>query len=192
MTNIKYLLLFFSVLVSLAGCGDIKKPESEVSLRKDIDLSNISRLAVLPFGYLTGGEYSARRVREIFISELISSSKFDVVDRDIVDATLREMAIDYENSLDRSVLNILAKKLEVNAFMSGTVNRVEGRGWGRPPYQEISLTLTLIDAETAKVLWRSTAYRNAYSDSRVFTVDPKRKIEITRKLLQDMIFSIPK
>lgn len=188
----KNLLIVLTALIFISGC-DVKKPaESAVFLREDLDLSSITRVAVLPFDYLTGGKFNARRVQEIFISELIASNKFEVVDKGTVDATLRQMAIKTGNPLTGSVLKILAKKLEVNAFLSGTVNKVEGRGWGPPPYPEISLTLHLIDADTAKVIWRSTAYRNAYSDNRMFNLDPKIKFEVTRKLLRDMIGAIPK
>lgn len=95
----------------MAGCSsNIKQANTAIFLRDDLDLSNISRVAVLPFGYLTGGEANAKRVREICIKELVASGRFDVVDKDTVDATLRDMAFHTKSSLDKSVLNILAKK----------------------------------------------------------------------------------
>jgi len=189
----KYLLVLLASVIILAGCNrNIKQPESKIFLREDLDLSHISRIAVLPFVNVTGGELNAQRMRDIFITKLRASDKFEVVDKDLVDSTLREMTVDFGDSLDKSVLKILAKKLEVNGFMTLTMNRIEGRGWGPPPYPEISLTLHLIDAETALVLWHSTAYRNAYSDSRGLKLDTKNKLEITLKLVQNMIESIPK
>lgn len=185
------LLLLLTTFLLMAGC-DIKQPESAIFLRNDLDLSAVSRIAVLPFENLTGIEYNARRMREIFITELLASGKFAVVDREIVDATLREITNTTGKSPDAPVLKILAKKLEVNAFLIGTMNKIEGRAWGEPRYPEISFTLHLIEGESARLLWRSTAYRNAYSENRVLKVDPKGTFEITRKLMQDMIASIPK
>lgn len=185
------LLLLLATCILIAGC-DIKQPESAIFLRNDLDLSAVSRVAVLPFENQTGIEYNARRMREIFITELLASGKFEVVDRETVDAALSEITKGTGKSPDAPVLKILAKKLEVNAFLTGTMNKVEGRAWGEPRYPEISFTLHLIDAETARLLWRSTAYRNAYSDNRLLKVEPKGTFEITRKLLQDMIASIPK
>lgn len=175
----------------MAGCNsNIKQANTAIFLRNDLDFSHISRVAVLPFDYLTGGEANAKRVREICIDELLASGRFEVVDREKVDMTLRELAINSKIPLDKSALNIVAKKLEVNGFVSGTVNKIEGRAWGPSPYPEISLTLHLIDAETARVVWRSTAYRNAYSDSRGLNRDRKNKLAVTRQLLRDMIVSI--
>lgn len=188
----KELLVLSLALLIMAGCNsNIKQANTAIFLRNDLDLSHISRVAVLPFDYLTGGEANAKRVREICIAELLASGRFAVVDREKIDTTLRELAINSKIPLDKSALNIVAKKLEVNGFLSGTVNKIEGRGWGPAPYPEISLTLHLIDAETARVVWRSTAYRNAYSDSRGLNRDRKNKLAVTRQLLRDMIVSIP-
>jgi len=185
-------LAIFVVVLIMAGCNsNIKQANTAIFLRNGLDLSHISRVAVLPFDYLTGGEANAKRVREICIAELQASARFEVVDREKVDTTLREMAINSKIPLDKSALNLVAKKLEVNGFLSGTVNKIEGRGWGPAPYPEISLTLHLIDAETARVVWRSTAYRNAYSDSRGLNRDRKSKHVVTREMLRDLIASIP-
>jgi hypothetical protein len=184
-------LVLFMAIISLAGCSSIKQATTAIFLPDNLDLYHISRVAVLPFGYQTGGEANAKRVRDIFGAELQASGRFEVVARDTVDAALRELAVNTKNSLDKSVLNILTKKMEVDGYLSGTVNKIEGRGWGPAPYPEISLTLHLIDAESARVVWRSTAYRNAYSDSSGMNKERKNKLVITRELLRDMINSIP-
>lgn len=185
-------LVICMAIILMAGCSsNIKQANTAIFLREDLDLSTISRVAVLPFTYLSGGESNAKRVGEIFQEELLAANRFEVVDKETMEATLREMTINSNYSLDKSVLNILVKKLEVDAFLTGTVNRIEGRSWGRPPYPEISLTLHLIDAETAKVVWRTTAYRNAYSDNQGLNRQRKNKLVMTRKLLQEMIAAIP-
>ena len=190
--TMKNLLVVLTAFILLSGCGS-KDPESAVYLREGLDLSYVSRVAVLPFENLSGEENVGKRVRDITITELLASGKFEVVDKGIVDATLREMAISNENSLDAPVLKILGKRLEVNAFVSGTVNNIEGGSRGALAYPEVSLTLHLIDSETAQVLWRSTAYRNGYSIwNRMFDLDPRDEFEITLSLLQDMVASIPK
>lgn len=184
------------VLVSIAtlfvsGCGS-KEPSSTVFLREGLDLNYVERVAILPFENLTADQYTGKRVRDITFTETLASGKFDVVEQGVVDAVLREMALSAETPLDAPVLKILGKRLGVNAFLSGTVNSLKGGGSGYS-YPEVSLTLHLIDIESAEVLWRSTAYKNGYSIwNRLFDLDPQDEFEITLLLLREMLASIPK
>ncbi len=186
----------FAVLLALmlvSGCGG-KAPESAMYTREGLDLNYIDRIAVLPFENLTDNQYAARRVRDIALTEIMASGKFEVVDKGIVDSVLQEMTLSKAESLDAPLLKILGKRLRVKALLTGTINNIQGgSGRGAMRYPEISLTLHLIDTETAQVLWRSTAYRNGYSLlNRLFDLDPRDEFEVTLELLQEMVASIPK
>lgn len=188
----KNLLILVAAVFILCGCGG-KKPESAIFTREGLDLAYVTKVAVLPFENLTADEYVGRRVRDIAFTETLASKKFEVVDKGVVDAVLREMAISGTEGLDAPVLKILGKRLGVNAFLSGTVNNIEAGGKGALSYPEVSITMHLIDSESAQILWRSTAYRNGYSVmNRMFDLDPQDEFEVTLSLLQDMIASIPK
>lgn len=187
----KNLLILITAVFILAGCGG-KQPQSAIFLREGLDMAYVAKVAILPFENLTQDEFVGRRVRDIAFTEALASRKFEVVDKGLVDAALREMAINKDDALDAPVLKILGKRLGVNAFLTGTVNNIEGGG-GALSYPEVSITLHLIDSETAQVLWRSTAYRNGYSVmNRMFDLDPMDEFEVTLSLLRDMIASIPK
>ncbi len=182
------------VLVSIAalfmgGCSS-KEPESTVFIREGLDLNYVERVAVLPFENLTIDQFAGKRVRDMAFTEALASEKFDVVELGVVDAVLREMALSEDVPLDAPVLKILGKRLGVNAFLSGTVNSLRGGG-SSYQYPEVSLTLHLIDIESAEVLWRSTAYKNGYSIwNRLFDLDPQDEFEITLLLLQEMLSTI--
>ena len=188
----KLILVLVSISTLLVGgCGS-KEPESTVFLREGLDLNYVERIAVLPFDNLTVDQYAGKRVRDIALTEAMASEKFDVVEQGVVDAVLREMALSDEVPLDAPVLKILGKRLGVNAFLSGTVNSIRSGG-SSYQYPEVSLTLHLIDIETAEVLWRSTAYKNGYSIwNRLFDLDPQDDFEITLLLVQEMLGSIQK
>ena len=188
----KLILILVSVAtLFVSGCGS-KEPESTVFLREGLDLNYVERVAVLPFDNLTVDQYAGKRVRDITLTEAMASGKFDVVEQGVVDAILREMALSDEVPLDAPVLKILGKRLGVNAFLSGTVNSIRSGG-SSYQYPEVSITLHLIDIETAEVLWRSTAYKNGYSVwNRLFDLDPQDDFEITLLLIQEMLGSIQK
>ena len=189
--TMKNLFILITAVFILCACSG-KKQESAVFVREKLDLSYVSKVAILPFENLTANEFVGKRVRDIAFTEALAAKKFGVVDKGVVDAALREMAITKDEPLDAPVLKILGKRLGVNAFLTGTVNNIEGGG-GALSYPEVSLTLHLIDSETAQVLWRSTSYRNGYSVmNRLFDLAPKDEFEVTLSLLKDMIASIPK
>jgi len=185
------LVLIFIATMLVSGCGS-KGPESTVFVREGLDINYVERVAVLPFDNLTIDQYAGDRVRDMTFTEALASGKFEVVDQGVVDATLREMALSPDSPLDAPVLKILGKRLGVNAFISGTVNSLKGGASGYQ-YPEVSLSLYMIDTETAEVLWRSTAYKNGYSLwNRLFDLDPQDEFEITMLLLQEMLATIQK
>jgi len=183
------LVLVLAAALFVSGCGS-KEPESTVFIREGLDINYVERVAILPFDNLTVDEYAGKRVRDIAYTETLASGKFDVVEQGVIDAVLREMALSDNTPLDAPVLKILGKRLGVNAFVSGTVNSIRGGGSGYQ-YPEVSLSLYLIDVETAEILWRSTAYKNGYSIwNRLFDLDPQDEFEITLLLLQEMLATI--
>lgn len=188
----KLILVLMSIAtLYVGGCGN-KIPDSTVFVREGLDLNYVDRVAVLPFDNLTIDQYAGKRVRDMTLTEAMSSGKFDVVEQGVVDAVLREMALSDEVPIDAPVLKILGKRLGVNAFISGTVNSIRSGG-SSYQYPEVSITLYLVDIETAEVLWRSTAYKNGYSLwNRLFDLDPQDDFEITLLLIQEMLGSIQK
>jgi len=188
----KKLVLLLSIVGLVSGCSG-KAPESAYYVRDGVDLEYIETIAILPFGNYTGDKTIDSRIRDMTITEVLASKKFDVVDRGIVDSTLQEMALANQNSFDLPVIKVLGKRLNVKAFLAGNVNKIAGSGKSAYSYPEISLTLHLIDAESGQILWRSTSYKNGYSVvNRLFDLDPIDEFEITVDLLSEMIASIPK
>lgn len=188
----KKIVLLLSIVGLLSGCGG-KAPESAFYIRDGVDLEYIEKIAILPFGNYTGEKSIDGRIRDMAITEVLASKKFDVVDRGIVDNTLREMALTNQNSFDLPILKVLGKRLNVKAFLAGNVNKVAGSGRSAYSYPEISLTLHLIDADSGQILWRSTSYKNGYSVvNRLFDLDPIDEFEITLDLLSEMVAAIPK
>lgn len=179
----------FVVVLFAGGCGN-KGPESTYYVKEDLDLNYLERVAILPFENLTTDSFAGKRVRDMTFTEVLSTANFEVVEMGVVDATLREMALSSDQPLDAPVLKILGNRLGVNAFLSGTVNSLKGGG-STYQYPEVSLSLYLIDVETAQILWRSTAYKNGYSVwNRLFDLDPHDEFELTLLLLQEMLEAI--
>lgn len=179
------------VLFFLGGCAPANT--NSTFSRENTDLGYITKVAVLPFYNNTKDEFAASRIRGIITTEILSQNLFDVVERGVVDSTLREMAIDQSTPIDSPVLKRLGQRLGVQAFVHGSVDDISVQRLGAFTYPQVTLTLRLIDSEVSMVLWQSSAHRSGYSVwDRLFDLDPQDGFEITLALVREMLESIPK
>ncbi|MBE0598782.1 MAG: hypothetical protein IH614_16120 [Desulfuromonadales bacterium] len=188
--NIAQLLLAsVIVLLLLAGCS--ARNQTKSFMRKEVDLSYIQNVAVLPFENLGGGAGAAQRTREIIMTQVLASGLFNVVDKGRVDSTLRTEAIEPGTPIDGPTLRRLGQRLETQAFLLGSVEQAADARTGGAVYPEISLTLRLIDAESGSVLWQSSGRGSGYSlMDRLFGVTPKNSFQVTLDLVSKMLVTI--
>jgi TolB-like protein len=178
-------------ILAAYGCG-AKKTETSFA-REEIDLAYVTKVAVLPFQNNTTDNFAALRIRDITATQILAMGLFDVVERGVVDSVLQEMAIDQNRPIDSLLLKRLGNRLEVNAFVHGSVDDIVQVSQGAFSYPQVSLTLRLIDSETSMVLWQSSAHRTGYSIiDRLFDLDPQDSYEITIALIRDMLQTIPR
>ena len=184
-------LIIFIVLVS-SGCTS-KEPVGTTFVREDVDLTYITKVAVLPFVNNTKDEFSGQRIRDITSTQILAMGIFDVIGRGAVDSGLMEMAIDQDTPMDVQLTKKLGQRLGVEGFIQGTVNGVGEQRRGSFNYTEVSLTLELVDAESGLVLWRNSDTLSGYSlTDRLFGLDPLDAFQVTVDLLKKMLATIPR
>ncbi len=193
LARIKGVLTFFAVagmVLSVYGCG--AKTTTKTFLREEVDLSYITRIAVLPLENHTKNDFAAERIRDIITTQILAMKLFDVVDKGIVDSALRELAIEPGMSIDTPVLKRLGQRLNVQAFLLGAVEQMGESRKGASVYPEVSLTLRLVDSKASLVLWRASGHRSGYSVwDRLFGLAPKDTFEVSLALVHDMLSTIP-
>lgn len=187
------LLILLSVVLLISyGCGG-KGSSTQTFLREGVDLSYITRVAILPFENNTQDEFAASRIRDITATQIMANGIFDVVDKGLVDSALLEMGIDKNSPLDMPIVKRLTKRLNVESLVIGTINNIGENRQGSFTYPEMSFTLQLLDGESALILWRTSDTLSGYSLSdRLFGLDPMDAFQITVKLLNNMLATIPK
>ncbi len=185
------LALAVIILMSLPGCA--ARQDESTFVRQKTDLRYVKKVAVLPFTNNTGDKFAARRIRDITTTQILSMGIFDVVDKGIVDSALQEMAVGKDKPMGTPILKRLGQRLGVQAFIDGTVNDIGSNKAGSFSYPEVSLTLKLVDSESAEVLWQSSAHRNGYSVwERLFGLDPQDSFQLALVLTRDMLATIPR
>ena len=174
----------------LSGCGSKNSMESFV--RQDVDLGFVTRLAVLPFENNSQDSYVAERVRDITITQILASGQFDVVDKGIVDSALREEAVDLKKiPLDEALLQRLGQRLDVQAFLFGTIDHYEIVQREAMTFPELSLTLRLVDINTGMIFWQACATRSGDSfGKRIFGFSSDDTFAVSIKLVRAMLRTI--
>ncbi|MBU1232962.1 MAG: hypothetical protein KKD01_11790 [Proteobacteria bacterium] len=192
MKTITYLIILSLSILTSYGCSS-KESSIQTYLREDIDLSYVTRVAILPFENNTQDEFASKRIRDITATQVMAMGIFDVADKGVVDSALSEMGIDPTTPLDAPLVKRLAQRLNVQSLIIGTVNNIGESRQGSFSYPEMSLTLQLLDGESSLILWRTSDTLSGYSLSdRLFGLDPMDSFQITVELLNNMLSTIPK
>ncbi|MBU0484586.1 MAG: hypothetical protein KKB30_08750 [Proteobacteria bacterium] len=186
--SIVLLIAMFTLLIG--GCSG--KFSSQSFLREDVDLDLINRLVVLPFENHTDDKYAAQRVRDVAITQVLAMGISDVVDMGIVDSVMMEEVIDPGKPIDLLNLKRLAQRLNVEAFLLGSIDESGEVRKGTIAFPDLAVTLRLVDSKSSVVIWQSSARWSADSMAgRLFGLAPTDKFHITLKLMKKMLSTIP-
>jgi curli biogenesis system outer membrane secretion channel CsgG len=130
------------------------------------------RIAVLEFTNKADNTWwyhgGARAAQDVFVTELVKSGKFRVIDRERLDALMREKNLSLSGDLDPSTMLQAGKILGVQYFLTGALTeygRTEtgargayGVGFGAKKTTFVAaMNARIIDAETAEILWADEA-----------------------------------
>jgi len=188
----KGFLVFLLLVVTFVtiGCGTGSAPDYYV--RPDVELGFIKKVAVLPFENHTKDDFAAARVRDLTITEILSLGLFDVVDKGVVDSVLREEAIEPGTPIDLLTLKRLGQRLNVQAFVLGSVDLAGENRRGSFSYPELSVSMRLVEARTGLVLWRATGHGSGYSTiGRLFGLASRDAHQVGVKVIRRMLETIP-
>jgi curli biogenesis system outer membrane secretion channel CsgG len=133
------------------------------------------RIAVLAFQNKADNQWwyhgGAEAAQDVFVTELVKSGKFRVIDREQLDALMREKNLSLSGDIDPSTAVRVGKLLGVEYFLTGAVTEygatdtsAHGRGIGRLPGFSAgkrtfvaAMNARIIDAETGEIVWADEA-----------------------------------
>lgn len=184
-------IILIPIVLFLSGCGSMSDMES--FLREDVDISYVNTIAVVPFENNTKDTYVAERVRDIAITQILSYRIFDVVDKGLVDSSLREEAVDLSKApMDGALMKRLGQRLNVQAFLLGTVDQAERVQRGNVSFSQLSLTLRLVDIHTGMIFWQSSGFETGDSLSkRLFGLSSDDDFNVALKLIRELLNTLP-
>jgi curli biogenesis system outer membrane secretion channel CsgG len=133
--------------------------------------SDKPRVAVLEFKNKADNQWwwhgGAAAAQDVFVTELVKSGKFRVVEREQLEALLKEKGLSLSGDIDPKTAIRAGKLLGVNYFLTGAVTEYGEEGTsasapsvrGLPGFSGGKKTFTaamnarLIDTETGEILW---------------------------------------
>jgi len=127
------------------------------------------RIAVLEFKNKADNQWwyhgGATAAQDVFVTELVKSGKFTVVDREQLDAMMQEKHLTQSGDIDKSTAMKLGKLLGLNYLLTGAVTEygntdVSGGGGGVSAGKRkfvAALNARLINASTGEVVWADEA-----------------------------------
>lgn len=192
MTDYKRYMYPFLILTifTVAGCGS--KSTMESFLRDEVDMTYVTRVAVAPIENNSKEQFAPERVRGMAITEVLAQGLFDVVDKGLVDSAFREEAVDLSKApMDAGVLKRLGQRLNVQAFLMGSIDHAGDVQRGQNSYPELGLTLRLVDVNSGMIFWQASGNESGNSlGKRLFGVGSDDEFKVSLRLLRRLLATI--
>lgn len=181
--------LFLFFIATVTGCGG--RYDSEVYMRDNVDMGAITRVAVMPFQNFTNDQFVAERTRDIATTQLLALSVADVVDRGLVDSVMAEEVIDPKLPIDQINMKRLGQRLNVQAFLLGSIDMAGEKRTGNVSYPVLGVTLRLVDAQAGLVIWQGSGrWTSETVTGRILGTKPTDDFHVSLELMKRMLRSL--
>ena len=137
------------VLLSLFGC----RATAPAYIHPSVDISYISKVAVMPFANLTRDEFAGQKLREILIAELLLTGVLDVVETGEVSRVLAQEKVEKPSSLNTGQIKKVGKALGVQAILVGTIEEYGEVRSGSLSAPLVTISLRMLDVESGSIVW---------------------------------------
>ena len=137
----------------LSACGGVG---STVFVHPNYDFGYVQRVAVLPFENLTDARGAGEQVSRYFLSELLATEAFDVVEPGEVYRVMQGMKLGRDAVLTRDQIVEMGKQLKAQALFIGSVAASASGRSGGVTVNTVTLVVRLVETEKGTTIWSST------------------------------------
>ncbi len=123
------------------------------------------RLAIIPFSNLSEDTQADQKVLGIFVTQLLTTRTFIIVDPTVVNSALIDIRA--RGELDTSQVKQLSQKLNARLLLLGTISEFgQSRGGGNG--LTVAMDARLIDASSSQILWAGVVTRTGKANDSLF------------------------
>lgn len=144
--------IIFSIticILCITGCAT--KPK--VYVNPNTNFGFIKRVAVLPFENLTSDRFADKKVRDVFVTSLLSTEVIDVPELGEVMKALESQGITTSEAVTGDVAKAIGQILGVQGLVLGTVEEYSINRNMSGSFPEIAVTLRMLDVKTGNIIW---------------------------------------
>ncbi len=183
MTQMKSGLLILAVLASLlTGCAGMKPT---IFLHPEYNFGYIEKVAVIPFENLSKEQGAASRATRLFVSELLATESFEVVEPGEVSRALEKFATIRAAQLTQAQLVEIGKQLGVQALFLGSVNESSSMRSGSASTSVVTMVVRLVETDQGVTVWSATHTEGGRGFwASLFGTGQKSESEVTRNCVK--------
>jgi hypothetical protein len=141
-----------ALALALAGCA----APGRLYVNPDADMTYYGRIAVLPFDNLSNDRFAAARVTRAFVTELVISERYDVVEPEEFRMALARIGGEpsAQGLYDMAKLKEGAGTVQATGILRGAVTEYQMLRVGSDQVPVVGFDVELIDAATGNIVWR--------------------------------------
>ena len=159
-----------------------------VFLHPEFNFSFVERVAVVPFENLSKDQGAAFRATRFFITELLATESFEVVEPGEVKRVIESVGTTRTAELTQAQIIKVGKDLKVQALFLGSINESSKQRSGNSTNPVVTLVVRLVETETGTTIWSATHTQSGKGFfSSIFGGADKSMSEITRKCVNKTV-----
>ena len=184
MKAIKLIFVTVTALV-LVGCGGTS-PTTFVF--PEYNFAYIERVGVVPMENLTNDQGAGARATRFFITELLSTEAFDVVEPGEMAVALPTLSLSRTAEVTRDQAMQLGKKLNAQGLFLGSIAESSTARSGGGTVNFVTVTIRLVETDTGQTIWSATHTEDSKSFwSTLFGTADRSMAEVTRKCVHECL-----
>jgi TolB-like protein len=190
MRLVKAAAILFAPILLLGAC---RSGSSAKYVHPNADLGSIKRVAVLPFENLTQERSAADKVQKVFLSELLATEAFDVVEPGQVVKALKAERVESVEGLGAVEIKRIGESLKAQGLFTGAVVDFNETRSGSTPSPEVTIQLRLVEVQSGVTIWSASKTRSGASASaRLFGIGGQTLTEVARTLMREQLKGLVK
>lgn len=184
--SMPHLLATLLFLVFGAGCAG--RSHNVVFRDSNMDFGSVQSVVVLPFTNLTREQMAAERVRDVFMTMLQATGGVYVIPPGEVARGMSRANIERQATPAAEEIVKLAKNLNADAVIAGTVSEYGEVRLGTTSANLISASLQMMEAQTGKVVWSASSTKGGITTTdRLFGGGGEPMNVVTQKAVSDLL-----
>ncbi len=169
-------------------------PATRIYLNPDADMAFYTRIAVLPFTNLSSEGLAGPRVTRAFITSLIMTDRYQIVQPEEFRAALQKGNVlpETDGTFDLQKLKEVALQLGASGVLRGAVSEYTMQRSESGDIPALAFDAELLDANTGNVVWRSSIARRGKGRIPVFGRNSRSLGRLTQDACDELVARLRK